>query len=88
MHQYRHIELTSHQPQRVETGIIDGHQLVVLVAHMQSKRFPDFEAFGTTGNLSLQAFSSPKPKFIAATDPLRPINSGKHPEALGGALDK
>ena len=88
MHHHRQAQLAGCRPQCVEARIVRAHKFVVLVAHMQAQRLPDFEALRSARCLQAQLRSRPLAKAVAVGGPLRPIHPAKNLEALRRAVFK
>ncbi|HMT22153.1 MAG TPA: hypothetical protein PKE20_13085 [Promineifilum sp.] len=86
--QHGQTQLTGRGPERVEAWVIDGHQPVVLVAHMQAERLPDLQSLRSPAGLFPQTPGGPLAEAVAVSRPLRPIDAAKDLEAIGsGSLE-
>ncbi len=80
MHHHRQFEFTCRRPDRIKPGIINRHQLIVMIAHMQPERFPDFQPLRAAPGLNTQPFRRPFAKLIAVLGPGVPVHAAEDDE--------
>ena len=86
MDHHRPIEFGRRLPDRIEPRVVDLHQLVVMIAHVQSERLPDLQTLRAPLRLLAQTLRGPLRKPIALLGPGVPIHAAEDRKAIGRRL--
>ena len=82
---HRPIEFRRRLPDRIEPRIVDLHQLIMMIAHVQPERLPDLQALRAPPGLLTQTLRGPLRKPIALLGPLRPNPRRRRSRKRSGA---